>query len=192
MILQDTHHFHYVSRESKLPIDVIFGLTRPYDEDRCTTKYIEKMKLCLREVLKQAKTAAKMSQNRLKTNYDLPARAATLKVGARVLIRIVAFDGKHKIADKWEDNPYRIISLPNEGIPVLAVRRQSGEGRCKVLHRNPMLSIGPNFQLQIYHLLYQSLEHGRKTEKTRMLINLTFLLLFQIQRANIPLQITLY
>ena len=83
------------SRESKLPIDVIFGLTRPYDEDRCTTKYIEKMKLCLQEVLKQAKTAAKMSQNRLKTNYDLPARAATLRVGDRVLIRIVAFDGKH-------------------------------------------------------------------------------------------------
>ena len=132
-------------REPKLPVDVIFGLTRPYDEDRCTTKYIEKMKLRLQEAFKQAKTAAKMSQNRQKTNYDIRARAATLRVGDRVLVRIVAYDGKHKIADKWEDNPYLIISQPNEDIPVFTVRREDGEGRCKVLHRNLLLPIGTKF-----------------------------------------------
>lgn len=58
---------------------------------------------------------------------------------------IVAYDGKHKIADKWEDNPYLIISQPNEDIPVFTVRREDGEGRCKVLHRNLLLPIGTKF-----------------------------------------------
>ena len=50
-------------REPNLPIHVIFGLTKPNDEERCLTKYIEKMKLCLQEAFKQAQTAANMSQN---------------------------------------------------------------------------------------------------------------------------------
>ena len=41
-----------------------------------------------------------------------------LKVGDRVLVKVVAFDGKHKIANRWEDNPYIIIQQPNTNIPV--------------------------------------------------------------------------
>lgn len=134
-------------REPKLPVDVIFGLSRPYDEDKCTTKYIEKMKLRLQEAYRQARTATKSSKNRQKSNYDLRARAATLGIGDRVLVKIVSYDGKHKIADKWEDNPYIIISQPNEDIPVFKVRREDGEGRCKVLHRNLLLPIGTKFPI---------------------------------------------
>lgn len=134
-------------REPKLPVDVIFGLSRTYDDYKCTTKYIEKMKLRLQEAYRQARTATKASQNRQKSNYDLRARAATLGIGDRVLVRIVSYDGKHKIADKWEDNPYIIISQPKEDIPVSKVRREDGEGRCKVLHRNILLPIGTKFPI---------------------------------------------
>ena len=60
-------------------------------------------------------------------------------------MRIVAYEGKHKMADKWEDNPYVILAQVNHGIPVYKVMREDGEGRCRVLHRNLLLPIGSKF-----------------------------------------------
>ena len=48
-----------------------------------------------------------------------------------MLVKVVAFDGKHKIADHWEDHPYIVISQPNPNIPVYKVSREDGERRCK-------------------------------------------------------------
>ena len=89
--------FLMFGREPKLPVDVVFGLSRPQDDDKCTTKYISRMRQRLQEAFQQAQTAMKNSQQRQKTNYDLRARAATLSVGDRVLVKVVAYDGKHKI-----------------------------------------------------------------------------------------------
>ena len=60
-------------------------------------------------------------------------------------MKIVTYDGKHKIADKWEDSPYEVIYQPNKNIPVFKVRREDGEGRCRVLHRNLLLPKGSKF-----------------------------------------------
>ena len=54
---------------------------------------------------------------------------------------------KHKIADKWEDNPYLIIYQLNENIHVFTVRREDDEGLCKVLHRNLLLPIETQFPI---------------------------------------------
>lgn len=62
--------------------------------------------------------------------------------GDRVLVRVVSFDGKHKIQDRWEDHPYIIINQPNNEIPVFKVRREDGQGRIRTLHRNLLLPIG--------------------------------------------------
>jgi hypothetical protein len=55
---------------------------------------------------------------------------------------VVAYEGKYKIAGRWEDHPYLILSQPNTGIPVFKDRREDGVGRCKTLHRNLLLPIG--------------------------------------------------
>lgn len=94
------------------------------------------MRLRFHEAYRQARTATKASQNRQKSNYDLRAKAATLEIGDKVLVRIVSYDGQRKIVDKWENNPYMIIFQPNEDIPVFKVRWEDGEGRSKVLHIN--------------------------------------------------------
>lgn len=52
------------------------------------------------------------------------------------------FDGKHKLADKWEQEPYTVIAQPNEDIPVFTVRKENGEGRIRTLHRNLLLPVG--------------------------------------------------
>ncbi|XP_062614358.1 uncharacterized protein LOC134276091 [Saccostrea cucullata] len=132
-------------REPNLPIDVIFGFKHP-DEEGCNTKYIDRLKQRLQEAYRLANTAVKHSQQRQKEHYNLRGRAATLQVGDRVLVKIVAYDGKHKIADKWVDEPYVVVAKANEDIPVYKVRREDGEGRFKVLHRNLLLPIGSKLQ----------------------------------------------
>lgn len=58
------------------------------------------------------------------------------------MVKVVAFDGKHKIADRWEDTPYIVLQQHNTNVPVFKVKREDGEGRCKTLHRNLLLLIG--------------------------------------------------
>jgi hypothetical protein len=64
-----------------------------------------------------------------------------LDIGDRVLVKIVAFDGRHKLSDKWENDPYVVLNQPNASIPVYVVGREKGEGRTRTLHRNLLLPI---------------------------------------------------
>ena len=56
-------------------------------------------------------------------------------------MRQTAFKGKHKLANKWESEPYIIISQPNKDIPVFLLRKENGGGE-RTLHRNLLLPIG--------------------------------------------------
>ena len=81
------------------------------------------------------------SQTHQKSYYDEKARAAVLSVGDRVLVKVVAFDGRQKLADKWED-VYVVLNQPNPSIPDFTVGKENGEGRKRTLHRNLLLPIG--------------------------------------------------
>ena len=43
----------------------------------------------------------------------MKVRGAVLSKGDRVLVKIVAFEGKHKLAKRWEKDPYIVIDQPN-------------------------------------------------------------------------------
>ena len=47
-------------------------------------------------------------------------------MGDRVPVKIVAFKEKHKLADKWKQEPYNVLGQPNLDIPVLTVQREDG------------------------------------------------------------------
>ena len=87
------------------------------------------MKERLKKAYELASRSVGTAQERQKSGYHKKVRGAILQPGDRVLVKIVAFDGKHKIADKWEEEPYRIVSQPNRDIPVYVVQRENGEGR---------------------------------------------------------------
>jgi hypothetical protein len=63
-------------------------------------------------------------------------------VGDRVLVKIVAFKEKHKLANKWEQEPYKVLGQHIPDIPVFTVQRKDGEGRKRNLHRNLLLPVG--------------------------------------------------
>ena len=52
----------------------------------------------------------------------MKVRCSKLDKGDLVLVRKRAFTGKHKIADHWENDIYEVMSLRNDGIPVLTVK----------------------------------------------------------------------
>lgn len=66
-------------------------------------------------------------------------QTAAKSQGDKVLVKIVAHDGRHKIADKWEQDVYDVISRPNPDIPVFVVRKEDNTGRTRTLHRNLLM-----------------------------------------------------
>ena len=82
------------------------------------------------------------SQEKQRTYYDKRARANRLQIGDRVLVKILAHDGRHKISDNWEPDVYCKVEQPNLDIPVFVVQREDLEGRKRTLHRNNLLAIG--------------------------------------------------
>ena len=112
-------------RKPRLALDVTLGLisqTEPNDYG----EYISNLKVTLDEAYKLASSSMDKARSHQKTNYDRKICGATLEVNDRVLVKILAFDGKHKISDKWEPKPYLILNKPNPDIPVFDVQVEDG------------------------------------------------------------------
>ena len=58
------------------------------------------------------------------------ARGMNWKYGTWFLVRKTAWEGKHKIQDRWESDEYQVIGQPTPGIPVYKVECVAG-GRTK-------------------------------------------------------------
>lgn len=84
----------------------------------------------------------KKSQEKQKEGYDQRIRGAEIRTGDRVLVKIVSFDGKRKISDKWEEEPYLVLDQPDPSIPVLQIQKETSKGKIRTLHRNLLLPIG--------------------------------------------------
>jgi hypothetical protein len=53
-----------------------------------------------------ATAATNKAARKQKDNYDHKVRGGTVQIGDRVLVKVVSFEGKHKLADRWEHDPY--------------------------------------------------------------------------------------
>ena len=129
-------------REPKLPVDVAFGLNRGNENDVSYTEYITELQTNIQEAFEKVQKNADKARQKQKLTYDIKARAAKLEVGDRVLVKILAFDGKHKLSDKWTEEIYIVTEHPNVDIPVYKVKRVDGEGLERILHRNNLLHLG--------------------------------------------------
>ncbi|XP_067669889.1 uncharacterized protein [Haliotis asinina] len=128
-------------REPRLPIDLAFG-TGNNQGHESVSSYGDSLRKKLQEAYDIAAKASETAKDRQKTGYDLRVRGATVQTGDSVLVKALAFDGKHKLADRWEEDPFVVLSQPNHDIPVFVVRRETGEGRKRTLNRNHLLPIG--------------------------------------------------
>ena len=127
-------------REPRLPIDLAFGINN--QQQKTLTKYIEDLRQKMKKAYEIATSSASQARRKQKEGYDIKSRGSSIKEGDRVLVKIVAFDGKHKISDRWEEDIYEVIRQPNPRIPVYVVQKENGEGKKRTLHRNLLLPIG--------------------------------------------------
>ena len=81
-------------------------------------------------------------------------KCSKLKTGDLVLVHQKGFKGKHKIQDKWENTPYKVVEQKNSSLPVFLVENTENPCKTRVLHRN-----------MLFPLLTQNLDH------TNMLVN---------------------
>ena len=128
-------------RQPRLAVDVLLNLKSPEHEKRCSTEYMKHLQKRLKRTYQIAQEAMKKASRRAKGRYDLRVRGAVPEAGDLVLVKLVGLTGKHKLADKWESEPYEIIRKPDSAMPVYVVKRCDGEGHERTLHRNMLFPL---------------------------------------------------
>ena len=128
-------------RKPKLPIDSAFQspMEGSYSSND-TKKYLEDLRDRIQTTQNIVKKYTKKAQVKQKEQFDKRAKASKIVVGDRVLVKILAFDGKHKISDKFEEDVYTVVEQPRPDIPVFIVKSDSGKEL--TLHRNQLLPLG--------------------------------------------------
>ena len=127
-------------RKPRLPIDSMFDTPVQEVSNHTTKEYIEGLKKRMKTAQDIAQRVTEEARIKMKTVYDRKARAPKICVGDKVLVKILKFEGKHKIEDRYEDDIYTVVGQPNIQIPVFDVR--SEDGTEKRLHRNHLFLLG--------------------------------------------------
>ena len=127
-------------RHPRLPIDVELGIHRGGVGSSSANQYVKRLQKRLHFAHTKARALANKESLRHKKLYDLRARAASLCPNDIVLVKQVAFTGKHKLEDRWEDQEYSVLEQPFPDIPVYKVQN-TDSGDIRILHRNLLLPV---------------------------------------------------
>ena len=140
-------YFLLFGREPRLPIDVLLP-SKETGQPKTYTKCVADLKKRIRYAQELVEARIGKAGEANKEWYDRKVRGATLQPGDQVLVRQVGIQGKHKLADRWEEEIWVVTAQPNSTIPVYSVRRLDGSGRLRTLHRNMLLPVRsvPNAQ----------------------------------------------
>ena len=134
-------HYLMFGWHPRLAIDAFLGNQTNPSVSGDRVSYISSLKKRLQFAYKTAAKNAEKAGRRHKVRYDLKVRHSVLEPGDRVLLKNVAFKGKHKLENKWGKEPFIIVSKPNPEIPVYVVRLEHGGRLRKTVHRNMLLPI---------------------------------------------------
>ena len=126
-------------RHPRLAIDAFLGLPSNNPIAKSKQDYNDKLKEQLHTAYDKASKEAKHAGAKYKKYYDKKIRYAVLQPGDRVLIQNVGLQGRQKLADKWQKQPYIVTSQPIPDIPIYEVKRENGHSKPKLLHRNMLL-----------------------------------------------------
>ena len=137
-------YFLMYGRIPILPIDVEFGVMIPDITHASCQNYAEKLKAHLKWAYKVARENSDQEAARHKQYYDQKFKCMKIVPGDLVLVRVKAFGPNHKIADRWEQTPYRVLSQHNN-TPVYKVQpvNKNVENNICMLHRNMLFPLQP-------------------------------------------------
>ena len=120
-----------------LPVDVL--------GDSCSkTRYVQKLKQRLNFAYKKAKEMSRKQAQKYKSSYDKKVKGSQSKMNDIVLVKRVAWKGRHIIQNKWEPSEYIVVEQPNLKVPVYKVKSLE-DNKIRVLYRNMLLPLGVKF-----------------------------------------------
>ena len=133
--------FLFFGREPRIPIDVEFGLPENREQETLC-EFVRKLKQTLEQAYEIAQRASSDHMLRHKKYFDQKHKCMKIEPGDLVMVRIKAFGRDHKVADKWEITPYRVLSQ-NGKKPVFMVQsvKESGTRNIRTLHRNMLFPL---------------------------------------------------
>ena len=102
-------YFLMFGRHPKLPIDIEYGVTLLNLTENNLENYVKKLKTRLQWAYEKALQNNQKESDR-KQYYDQRHRCMKLAPDDIVLVRVKAFGADHKIADKWKQSPYKVLS----------------------------------------------------------------------------------
>lgn len=139
-------YFLMFGRHPRIPLDVELGLSRnDLGDPNSKTKFVQKLQERLRFAYAKASEQSSKQAKQYKKSYDKRVRGQALSTNDLVLVKVVAWKGRHKIQNKWEEDEYYVMDQPNADIPVYRVKCVNG-GKERVLHRNLLLPLGSKYQ----------------------------------------------
>lgn len=134
-------------RHVRLPMDMLLGTTAGEEGGSLTdwvTGHHQRLQSAYERVSGRINRAA-LKNKRL---YDRTAREAPLLPGERVLVRDNRRQGKGKLSDRWEAQPFVVLRQPHPDQPVYALRPEGKAGPERVLHRN-LIRPCPNYPKRV-------------------------------------------
>ncbi|XP_072167342.1 uncharacterized protein [Diadema setosum] len=128
-------------REPYTPLDQLLGnVTTSWDED-----FISEHVKSLQQAQDIAEKNTRAAREARKSNHDVRPMSTPISIGTRVLLRKCAFDGRHKLADKFEREPY-LVTAVNQAGDVYRIRPLFG-GPSKTVNRR-LLTLDPRTEEQ--------------------------------------------
>ena len=92
-------------------------------------------------VFKKAAEISLRESARQKRYYDKKIKCSQLKTGDLVLVQQKGFKGKHKIQDKWENTPYKVVEQKDPNLPMFLVENTENPTKSRVLWRNMLFPL---------------------------------------------------
>ena len=105
-------------RHPQLPIDIEFGVRTPDIVAVPTENYVQKLQKRLKWAFKKALEVIEKKKAKYKGHFDKKVCCTKLGPGDLVLVRQKAFLGKHKIQDRWENEPYTVLEQVRPDAPI--------------------------------------------------------------------------
>ena len=135
-------YFLMFGRTPKLPLDVDLGIPVVGKEPTSHRNYAQKLHSKLQWAYQKAQDNNQRESQHHKRYYDQRMRCIKLKPDDLVMVRRKALTGDHKIANRWEDTPHRVIDQLGDQ-PVFKVQpiNATPDSNIRVLHRNMLFPL---------------------------------------------------
>ena len=134
-------YFLMFGRRPKLPVDFFFPTQRDNGAYCRVDGFVASVKERLTEALQEARRLTTAEAARSKRYYDRQASAPVLRPRDVVLVKADAKQGRRKILDRWNSDPWEVIGPLSDVLPVYKIKNDHGQVR--TVHRNRLLLLAP-------------------------------------------------